>query len=152
MTEFEQALGGFFEAAGVPMPAADDDGVRCFRLDDVDLKLVCRPDAPEEVSCAAFVGSVAEVADREAFFEDVLKANCFWQGTRGGTLGLDGDDGDTLMLSDVRDADELADVAEIRDWLAGFVRTVREWRGYIANLEPGGFGEEIPETDEEVSE
>jgi len=125
--EFERALAAFFTAAGADVPAADETGARLFRLGGVELKLVRPPDDPHSVDCEAYVGSIAEVADKATLALDALEANFFWEGTRGGTLGLGSDD-DDLVLSDRRDTDDLLGEGALGAWLAGVVQTVTDWR------------------------
>jgi len=133
----QSVLRDFFEGAGVPVPEADAAGVRCFTVNGVTLKLVTNAETPADVDLEAQVGSFAGVADKVTFLEDALKANFFWQGTRGGTLGLGGEgEGENLVLSDRRDADDLCAEGAFAAWLDGFVRTVRDWRQYISDLTP----------------
>lgn len=143
--ELERALEAFFKGAGVDVPEADAAGVRTFALSGVELKLVCPPDESACVDCEAYVGSFAEVADKATLMEDALEANFFWEGTRGGTLGLAEGDGDDLVLSDRRDVDDLTGEGALGAWLSDFVRTVHDWRSYIANLTPAAEdGKEVP--------
>jgi hypothetical protein len=66
----------------------------------------------------------------EDFFERVLLADLFFQGTKGAVLGLN-EDGNLLTLS--QNVEYQTDYREFRDVLEDFINTIDYWRGEVQN-------------------
>jgi len=88
-----------------------------------------------ELVAVAVIGGYAGVSEKDLLLEDALKANCFWNETRGATLSVDPETGD-LTLADRRDPDAFADGAALTAFLASFAAVARLWREYVANCTP----------------
>ena len=125
--EFTAALAGLFGPEAVRPNAA---GEYVFRFAGTPLKMVCRPDAPEEVCCYAKIGSIEGIERVDGLLTDLLEANFFWIGNAGSTVAVV-PGSDDVILEDRREAAYFESAETLKGYLAAFVDKVLTWRGHI---------------------
>ena len=125
--EFTAALAGLFGPEAVRPNAA---GEYVFRFAGTPLKMVCRPDAPEEVCCYAKIGSIEGIERVDGLLTDLLEANFFWIGNAGSTVAVVPGSVD-VILEVRREAAYFESAETLKGYLAAFVDKVLTWRGHI---------------------
>lgn len=125
--EFTAALAGLFGPEAVRPNAA---GEYVFRFAGTPLKMVCRPDAPEEVCCYAKIGTIEGIERVDGLLADFLEANFFWLGNAGSTVAVV-PGSDDVILEDRREAAYFESAETLKGYLAAFVDKVLTWRGHI---------------------
>ena len=126
--EFTAALAALCGPDGGVAP--NGDGEWTFSFAGVPVKMVCRPDAPDDVFCYAKVGSLAEIGDPGILLTDMLESNFFWIGNAGSTVAVVPDT-DDVLLQDRREASYFADAETLKGYLAAFADKARMWYGHI---------------------
>ena len=94
--------------------------------------------------CRAFVASLGEMKCPDGFAEDALAGNFFWSGTNGATLSYNEDE-NAFYLTDRFDDDAFSDDDAFESYVAGFMRSVMDWRERLAIYlpEPQDNAEEV---------
>ena len=101
----------------------------------VKLVFVVPETAPETVYCRAEIGRIDDGADEYACARAMLEGNCFWQGTKGGTLGLRGK---VAYLTDRRDASFFEEEGVLEAYAEDMIDTVLLWRERIETYRLNG--------------
>ena len=101
----------------------------CFVLgiDGETLTFFSPGDASGLVYCRAQVAPLDAETCPPDFAEAMLQGNFFWTGTRGGTLSFSESDG-AIYLTDRFDVGTLENEGDFARYVAGFIRTVDDWR------------------------
>lgn len=116
-------------AADAEVPSLDfnsDDACQIRFGDGLIVYLQLRPDDSELVTYT-IVGSLANLHDRAAILEHMLKANAFWTATNGFTLSVAEDD-QTVVLADSRPLDYFDDADFLHDYLTACADSTRDWQ------------------------
>lgn len=135
---FRRLIGDLGTNVGLPELAPDDDDYCCLGFDDkIIVHLQYNKDL-EVMMMFCQVGMVQE-AYREFIFPRVLKANMFWQGTGGATLGADEDSGEILMSYQTNV--QFMEYPKFQELLEGFINTAEMWIKTIESVQKG----EVPQ-------
>ena len=110
--------------------SADDIGF-VLELGDVRMSFFSHDALPNTAFCRAVVASLGEMKCPPEFAEDALAGNFFWSGTNGATLSYNEDE-NAFYLTDRFDDDAFSDDDAFETYVAGFMRTVMDWRERLA--------------------
>lgn len=125
--EFTAALAGLFGPDAVRPNVA---GEYVFRFAGTPLKMVCSPEAQDEVCCYAKIGTIEGIERVDGLLADLLEANFFWIGNAGSTVAVV-PGSDDVILEDRREAAYFENAETLKGYLAAFVDKVLMWRGHI---------------------
>lgn len=135
---YKKLLTDLGQSVGLPDLAADDDDYCCLGFDD---KIVTHLQYNEEndvLMMFAQLGIIDE--DKQAdMYPRILKANLFWQGTGGATIGIDDETREVLMC--YQTSMNHLDFQKFQELLEGFINTSELW---INTLEAVQRGEDAP--------
>lgn len=110
--------------------SADDIGF-VLELGDVKMSFFSHDGLPNTAFCRAVIASLGEMKCPGEFAEEALAGNFFWSGTNGATLSYNEDE-NAFYLTDRFDDDAFSDDDAFEAYVAGFMRTVMDWRGRLA--------------------
>ena len=123
--------------------STDDIGF-VLELGDVKMSFFSHDGLPNTAFCRAVVASLGEMKCPDGFAEEALAGNFFWSGTNGATLSYNEDE-NSFYLTDRFDDDAFSDDDAFEAYIAGFMRTVMDWRERLAIYLP-----ELQDKTEEV--
>ena len=106
--------------------STDDIGF-VLELGDVKMSFFSHDGLPNTAFCRAIVASLGETKCPDDFAEAALSGNFFWSGTNGATLSYNEDE-NAFYLTDRFDDDAFSDDDAFETYIAGFMRTVMDWR------------------------
>ncbi len=123
--------------------STDDIGF-VLELGDVKMSFFSHDGLPNTAFCRACIASLGETKCPDDFAEAALAGNFFWSGTNGATLSYNEDE-NAFYLTDRFDDDAFSDDDAFETYIAGFMRTVMDWRERLAIylLEPKDNAEEV---------
>lgn len=123
LENYKQLLSELGQAVGLPELAPDADNYCCLGFDD---KIVLHLQFNAENEILMLFAQIGKIDDayKAAIYPRILKANLFWQGTGGSTLGVD-DNGEVLMAYQIMIGG--MDFQKFQDLLEGFVNTAELW-------------------------
>ena len=123
--------------------SADDIGF-VLELGDVKMSFFSHDGLPNTAFCRAVVASLGEMKCPGEFAEEALAGNFFWSGTNGATLSYNEAD-NAFYLTDRFDDNAFSNEDEFETYVAGFMRTVMDWRERLAIYlpEPQDNAEEV---------
>ena len=123
--------------------STDDIGF-VLALGDVKMSFFSHDGLPKTVFCRAVVASLGAMKCPDGFAEEALAGNFFWSGTDGATLSYNEAE-NAFYLTDRFDDDAFSDDDAFEAYVAGFMRTVMDWRGRLAVYlpEPQDNAEEV---------
>ncbi len=123
--------------------STDDIGF-VLELGDVKMSFFSHDGLPNTAFCRAIVASLGETKCPDDFAEAALSGNFFWSGTNGATLSYNEDE-NAFYLTDRFDDDAFSDDDAFETYIAGFMRTVMDWRERLAIYlpEPQDKAEEV---------
>ncbi len=123
--------------------STDDIGF-VLELGDVKMSFFSHDGLPNTAFCRAIVASLGETKCPDDFAEAALSGNFFWSGTNGATLSYNEDE-NAFYLTDRFDDDAFSDDDAFETYIAGFMRTVMDWRERLAIFlpEPQDRAEEV---------
>lgn len=124
----QDLIGAFGRTLGMPALALDADGF-CRLTFDGTLEVNFQADEGGRLMLYSPVGAVAE-GRRDEVFEAMLRANLFWQGTRGGTLSVEGDPPRAVLVV-LCDWQSLA-APQLAEGVQRFVEAAEDWAGLVA--------------------
>ena len=134
---FEQYLADFGKVLGTELVFEED---HCnFTVDGaVEIELDYYDDSD------TVVASLGAMKCPDGFAEEALAGNFFWSGTDGATLSYNEAE-NAFYLTDRFDDDAFSDDDAFEAYVAGFMRTVVDWRGRLAVYlpEPQDHAEEV---------
>ncbi len=125
------------ENVGLPDLAPDEDNYCCLGFDD---KIIVHLQYNEENEVLMLFGQLGEIKEEwaEQLYPRILKANMFWQGTGGATLGVDDETREIMMSYQI--GIRFLDFPKFQELLEGFINTAELW---INTLEAVQSGQEI---------
>ena len=123
--------------------STDDIGF-VLELGDVRMSFFAHDDLPGTAFCRAAVATLGGMKCPGGFAEEALAGNFFWSGTDGATLSYNEAE-NAFYLTDRFDDDAFSDDDAFEAYVAGFMRTVMDWRGRLAVYlpEPQDNAEEV---------
>ena len=123
--------------------SADDIGF-VLELGDVKMSFFSHDGLPNTAFCRAVVASLGEMKCPGEFAEEALAGNFFWSGTNGATLSYNEAD-NAFYLTDRFDDNAFSNEDAFETYVAGFMRTVMDWRERLAIYlpEPQDNAEEV---------
>ncbi|MBR6074468.1 MAG: type III secretion system chaperone [Victivallales bacterium] len=123
--------------------STDDIGF-VLELGDVRMSFFAHDDLPGTAFCRAAVATLGGMKCPGGFAEEALAGNFFWSGTDGATLSYNEAE-NAFYLTDRFDDDAFSDDDAFEAYVAGFMRTVVDWRGRLAVYlpEPQDNAEEV---------
>ena len=123
--------------------STDDIGF-VLELGDVKMSFFSHDGLPNTAFCRACIASLGETKCPDDFAEAALAGNFFWSGTNGATLSYNEDE-NAFYLTDRFDDDVFSDDDAFEAYIAGFMRTVMDWRERLAIYlpEPQDKAEEV---------
>ena len=123
--------------------SADDIGF-VLELGDVKMSFFSHDGLPNTAFCRAVVASLGEMKCPDGFAEEALAGKFFWSGTNGATLSYNEAD-NAFYLTDRFDDNAFSNEDEFETYVAGFMRTVMDWRERLAIYlpEPQDNAEEV---------
>lgn len=124
-------LADFGRAVGAPELVPDEDGYCGFRLDDAVLVQLQLNPHTGDLTLFSALGPI-DAGHRAAITERLLNANLFWQGTDGGTLGLDLE-GEQVVLARQVPIGQLDGPGFVQA-VERFSRACDAWREYLVEL------------------
>ena len=115
-----------------------------LELGDVKMSFFSHDGLPNTAFCRAVVASLGEMKCPDGFAEEALAGNFFWSGTNGATLSYNEAD-NAFYLTDRFDDDAFSNEDAFETYVAGFMRTVMDWRERLAIYlpEPQDKAEEV---------
>ena len=123
--------------------SADDIGF-VLELGDVKMSFFSHDGLPNTAFCRAVIASLGEMKCPGEFAEEALAGNFFWSGTNGATLSYNEAE-NAFYLTDRFDDDAFSNEDAFETYVAGFMRTVMDWRERLAIYLP-----ELQDKTEEV--
>lgn len=131
---FTQLLGELGKSVGLPELAPDDDNYCCLGFDDKIITHLQYNEENDVVMLFAQLGVVDE--DKAALiYPRILKANLFWQGTGGATLGVDDESKEVLMAYQI--PIQMLDFSKFQELLEGFINTAELWINTLEAVQKG---------------
>jgi len=123
--------------------SADDIGF-VLELGDVKMSFFSHDGLPNTAFCRAVVASLGEMKCPGEFAEEALSGNFFWSGTNGATLSYNEAE-NAFYLTDRFDDDAFSNEDAFETYVAGFMKTVMDWRERLAIYlpEPQDNAEEV---------
>ena len=123
--------------------STDDIGF-VLELGDVKMSFFSHDGLPNTAFCRACIASLGETKCPDDFAEAALAGNFFWSGTNGATLSYNEDE-NAFYLTDRFDDNAFSNEDAFETYVAGFMRTVMDWRERLAIYlpEPQDNAEEV---------
>ena len=138
---FKQLLSELGQAVGLPDLAPDKDNYCCLGFDDKIVTHLQYNEESEVLMLFAQLGTIDE--DKTAdIYPRLLKANLFWQGTGGATIGVDDETREVLLSYQV--AMRLIDFSKFQELLEGFINTAELWINTLETVQHGGGAKATP--------
>jgi hypothetical protein len=141
MPAFAQTLTDFGQRFGLPGLAPDADGHCELRFDEKYAVHLQHDAEQNTLTLYTVVGQVPPLA-KQAAYEMLLKANLFWLGTDGATLGLDAQSGTVFLARRLALAE--FSVASLEGALKSLVDNAEYWGRELAQGGQGGHGGSRP--------
>ncbi len=135
---YKQLLSELGQAVGLPDLAPDKDNYCCLGFDDKIITHLQYSDTNQVLMLFAQLGVIDEDKVND-IYPRLLKANLFWQGTGGATIGVDDETREVLISYQA--PMQFMDFLKFQELLEGFINTAELW---INTLEAVQHGEGIP--------
>lgn len=135
---YKQLLSELGQAVGLPDLAPDKDNYCCLGFDDKIITHLQYSDTNEVLMLFAQLGVIDEDKVND-IYPRLLKANLFWQGTGGATIGVDDETREVLISYQA--PMQFMDFLKFQELLEGFINTAELW---INTLEAVQHGEGLP--------
>lgn len=137
LQNYKKLLSDLGHSVGLPDLAPDEDNYCCLGFDDKIITHIQFNAENEVLMLFAQLGTIDE--DKTTLiYPRILKANLFWQGTGGATIGVDDETREVLMCYQIPMA--FMDFQKFQELLEGFINTAELW---ISTLEAVQRGEGI---------
>ena len=131
MTSNLEKLGEMASEMWTEKAVSTDDIGFVLELGDVKMSFFSHDALPNTAFCRACIASLGETKCPDDFAEAALAGNFFWSGTNGATLSYNEDE-NAFYLTDRFDDDAFSDDDAFETYIAGFMRTVMDWRERLA--------------------
>lgn len=145
LENYKQLLSELGQAVGLPDLAPDKDNYCCLGFDDKIITHLQYSDANEILMLFAQLGVIDEDKVND-IYPRLLKANLFWQGTGGATIGVDDETREVLIS--YQTPMQFMDFPKFQELLEGFINTAELW---INTLEAVQHGEGIASNSKKTS-
>lgn len=129
------------ESVGLPELAPDEDDYCCLGFDDKIVTHLQFNAENEILMLFVQLGTIDE-ALQNTVYPKILKANLFWQGTGGATIGIDDETHEVLMC--YQTPIRILDFQKFQELLEGFINTAELWINTLESIKRG----EIPQTEQ----
>lgn len=131
---YKQLLSELGHSVGLPELAPDEDNYCCLGFDD---KIVLHIQYNKENDVLMLFSQIGTIDEDKtsAIYPRLLKANLFWQGTGGATIGVDDESREVLMSYQISMA--FMDFHKFQELLEGFVNTVELWINTLDAVQKG---------------
>jgi len=131
---YKQLLSELGQAVGLPDLAPDEDNYCCLGFDDKIITHLQYNEENEVLMLFAQLGTIDEDKAAE-IYPKLLKANLFWQGTGGATLGVDDETREGLMAYQTQM--QFIDFPKFQELLEGFINTSELWINTLEAVQKG---------------
>lgn len=131
---FTQLLSELGKNVGLPELAPDEDNYCCLGFDDKIITHLQYNQENDVVMLFAQLGTI-DTDKANLIYPRILKANLFWQGTGGATLGVDDESGEVLMAYQL--PIQILDFAKFQELLEGFINTAELWINTLEAVQQG---------------
>lgn len=134
LSNYQQLLNELGNSTGIPDLAPDADNYCCLGFDDkIIVHLQFNPEK-EVLMLFSQLGKIDE--DKTTLlYPRILKANLFWQGTAGATIGVDDETREVLMCYQV--PLEFMDFPKFQEVLEGFINIAELWINTLEAIQRG---------------
>ncbi|GEP45646.1 type III secretion system chaperone [Brevifollis gellanilyticus] len=95
--QIQEALTGLGGAIGIPELAWDEQGCCALQFDGLTVNLEHAGDEAQIYAMCRVGQAPGHEGDRLAAYQKLLEHNCFFRGTGGGVLGVDGPEGGIIF-------------------------------------------------------
>lgn len=135
LENYKQLLSELGQAVGLADLAPDKDNYCCLGFDDKIITHLQYNEENEILMLFAQLGTIDE--DKTvALYPRLLKANLFWQGTGGATIGIDDETREVLMS--YQTPMRFIDFPKFQELLEGFINTAELWINTLEAVQHGG--------------
>ena len=134
MSVYTDLLEAFSECIGIEPLVPDEKGYCSLATDD-DVEITLHYDVDkDEVTLFSVIGMLVDIPNDKLvdFYQTLLNANLFWQGTDGGTVGIDSTSG--LIIFAQKYALVTLDINDFHKAFESFIAAMAKWRLYITEL------------------
>lgn len=121
---FKRLVKDLGQNVGLPELSPDEDDYCCLGFDD---KIIVHLQYSRENDMLMMFCQIGTVEKHfyDVIFPRILKANMFWQGTGGATLGADAETGEVLMAYQM--SVQFMEYPKFQELLEGFINTAELW-------------------------
>lgn len=121
---YKQLLSELGQLVGLPELEPDKDNYCCLGFDD---KVILHMQYSPETQIAMVFTQIGKLKEgrEEYLYPKLLKANLFWQGTGGATIGVDDETREILLCYQVQV--ERLEFSQFQELIEGFVNTAELW-------------------------
>ena len=134
---YKQLLSELGQAVGLSDLAPDKDNYCCLGFDDKIITHLQYNEENEILMLFAQLGTIDEDKTVD-LYPRLLKANLFWQGTGGATIGVDDETREVLMS--YQTPMRFIDFPKFQELLEGFINTAELWINTLEAVQHGeGF-------------
>lgn len=134
LVNYKQLLSELGQSTGIPDLAPDEDNYCCLGFDDKIIVHLQYNAENEVLMLFAQLGNIDE--DKTTMlYPRILKANLFWQGTAGSTIGVDDETREVLMSYQTPLA--FIDFPKFQETLEGFINTAELWINTLEAIQHG---------------
>lgn len=132
---YKRLLKELGQVVGLPDLVPDKDNYCCLGFDD---KIITHLQYNEENDVLMLFAQLGTIDEDKAveIYPRILKANLFWQGTGGATIGVDDETREVLMSYQI--AMRLLDSAKFQELLEAFINTAELWINTLEAFQHGG--------------
>lgn len=141
LVNYKQLLSELGQSTGIPDLTSDNDNYCCLGFDDkIIVHLQFNPEN-EMLMLFAQLGKIDE--DKTTMlYPRILKANLFWQGTAGATIGVDDETREVLMSYQLPLS--FMDFPKFQETLESFINTAELWINTLEAVQHAGIPNTSP--------
>jgi hypothetical protein len=136
LENYKQLLSELGQSTGIPGLTSDNDNYCCLGFDD---KIIVHLQYHPENDTLMFFSQLGKIdEDKTAIlYPRLLKANLFWQGTAGSTIGVDDETREILMS--YQTPLTFMDFPKFQAVLEGFINTAELWINTLEAFQHAGI-------------
>jgi len=135
---YKQLISELGQSVGLPDLVPDEDNYVCLGFDDKIITHVQYNPENEVVMLFAQLGTIDEDKENDVY-PRLLKANLFWQGTGGATIGVDDETREVLLCYQTQMVN--MDFPKFQELMEGFVNTSELWINTLEAFQHGEVAE-----------